>query len=44
VLPQYLRETGPDNILFRDDQDVLNSNTSFKMKAGSRMDTGFVDQ
>jgi len=42
MLPEYLRKTGSDNLLLRDDQDVVNSYTSIKMKAGSRMDTGFI--
>ena len=42
MLPEYLRKAGSDNLFLRDDQDVVNSNTSFKMKAGSPMDTGFI--
>ena len=42
MLPEYLRETGSDDFLFRDDQDAVNTFTSFRTKAGSRRDTGFL--
>jgi hypothetical protein len=42
MLPENLRETGSDDFLFRDDQDAVNTFTSFRTKAGSRRDTGFL--
>jgi hypothetical protein len=44
MLTEYLRKTGPNDILFRDDQDAMNCSTPSKMKAGSRIDTGFVSR
>ena len=42
MLPEDLRETGSDDILFRDDQNAVNAFTPFRMKAGSRRDAGFL--